>query len=615
MGKGPRLWVLPFPLASVLWSTAVFAGSCGGPIPCRCGDVVTSDYALTADLGPCLGHGLVIGSNVTLDCRGQGVSGLGDGSEQYGIYLNGSSGATVRGCEVTRFLRGIRLRAAAGNVVIDNYSHENGDFAAHAGYGIDMAVGSKDNLLQENTVQRNADEGIHLGSDTGPNQLVGNALSDNYREQLYVLASDGNSFVGNTMYGSGSNSLYLKDSSDNYLEGNTFGDRTARVTGAASGNVFVGNSFVNATLQFRVYDGETPHRIPSGNRVLGGTMRHTGTCLRFTDTSDNVVSDVALVSCGMGVVSEGTAREPSANALVNVALDPAEVSADTSSTLSVGWQLRGSVRDPSGAPIPGARVQAVDVTGAVAFDLLTDGAGSFGDQVLVQYVRIGSGTGAKTPHAITASKVGYLPDAWIVEAAADLDVTLVLSPAGGPAGGSAVTFSDSFDRPDSPAPGNGWLEAAGHLVVGGGELRVGGTKGYNLAVLPVLVGSDQSAACDFVSVNNSTSPRFGVVLRYRDTRNYYALYWKVGGTGALRISRVVDGVEKVLGFVPVKNPAMNSSFRLGGQASGTTLTLDVDGIARLSVSDASLASGSPGVLLGSKSTKTYRADNFTAAVE
>ena len=53
------------------------AASCGGARPCQCGDTVTSSYLLGGNLGPCSGHGLVVKSNVVLDCRGLQITGLG----------------------------------------------------------------------------------------------------------------------------------------------------------------------------------------------------------------------------------------------------------------------------------------------------------------------------------------------------------------------------------------------------------------------------------------------------------------------------------------------------------------------------------------------------------
>src|SRR5262249_32282519 len=156
----------------------VAAASCGGDVVCRCGDNVTANYRLPGDLGPCPGHGLVIRRGVAVDCRGFKIMGSGGTTEQYGIILAGKpgaegsggtteqygiilagkpgaevSGVTVRACRIAGFKRGIRLRDASDNTIIDNVSSTNGDFRAHVGYGIDVSGGSKNNLLQGNTVQ------------------------------------------------------------------------------------------------------------------------------------------------------------------------------------------------------------------------------------------------------------------------------------------------------------------------------------------------------------------------------------------------------------------------------------------------------------------------------
>jgi parallel beta-helix repeat protein len=605
------------------WSPAIALGAtCGGGVPCQCGNAVASDYTMTADLGPCPGHGLYVRSNVTLDCGGFAIVGLGDGSEQYGIYLDGDTGAevtgaTVKGCEITGFQRGIRLRAAEQSTILDSYTHGNGDFGSHVGYGIDVTLGSKNNLLQDNIIAGNADEGIHFASDTGPNQFVGNVLFDNYREQIYVLASDGNTFIGNTTYGAGSNSLYLKDSNNNYLEGNTFKDRTTKVIGASSDNTFVNNTFVNSALQFSVYSA-TPDRIPSNNTVAGGSMNNTGTCLRFTSTWGNVVSDLTLQSCGTQVMSESTTAEPSSNAVVSTALTSSKLSVDTASTLSVAWWLSVHVQDAAGAAIAGARVQALDAGGNLVFDLLTDASGNLPAQSLQEYVRTGSASDDKTPHTLTTSKTGYVSDSRGLQIVQDQAVTVVLGADGGAGGGGGTSgsFSDNFDRPDSTVVGNGWQPAAaGDFFVSAGELRSGAAKGNHLALVSTLAGKDQTAAADFASVDNNPNPRLGVMLRAQNAQNYYLVYRRSGSSNQLRIAKVVNGVETVLASMSIKKPALNTFFRVEGRAVGTTLTLLLDGEAKLSASDATFTSGSAGVLVGSNSIKAYRTDNFSATAQ
>jgi hypothetical protein len=250
------------------------------------------------------------------------------------------------------------------------------------------------------------------------------------------------------------------------------------VTGDATRNTFLNNSFVNATLQFRVYEA-SPNRIPTGNRVDGGSMTSTSTCLRFTSSSGNTISDVALGACATEVMSEGTAAEPSVNAIIGTALNPSKVSTDGSSTLSVGWWLDARVEDSAGRPVAGARVQALDALGAPVFDLPTGPTGVLARQTLWQYVRVGGLSTSRTPHVLTTSSGGST-DVRVLHAVEDLDVAIKLrrrcsrlregvvrASAANPGG----NFTDAFDRPNSTVLGRGWVEVSGDLLLSGGELR------------------------------------------------------------------------------------------------------------------------------------------------
>jgi parallel beta-helix repeat protein len=629
------------PVLLFLFSTghAAAAATCGGGVACQCGDTVVSSYTLPANLGPCPGHGLLVKSQATLDCQGRRITGAGTGSERYGIYVRGDTGAEVRGagvrnCEVTGFYHGIRLRAAEDSEVLNSRAYANGDFSAHAGYGIDVTVGSRNNLLRGNAVHGNADEGIHLASGTGPNRLVDNVVFDNYREQLYVFESHGNTLIGNTAHGTGSNSLYLKDSSDNHLEGNTFRDRTARVTGDAAGNVFLDNTFVNAQFQFRVYEA-SPNRVPVDNVVLGGSMRHpSGNCLRFTSARDNLVADVVLEECDTEVLAEGTAGELSSNTVVGMALSPGKVSVDSHSALAIGWWLTVRVEDQAGVPVSGARVVARDSTGSAAFDLVTGSSGTLTPQAIVEAVRMGGSTAARMPHSITTTRQGFVSAVETVDVGQHTDLTVVLSSSGssggddgdgdgggtgggggGTGGGGPGSLADSFDRPDSGTLGNGWLTVSGELGVVSGELRTLGTRGAHLAVIPSLAGATQSLSADFTSVDNSRGPRFGIVLRYQDPWNYYLAYRTVGGASFLRISSVVDGIERVLGSKPVSNPKVKGTFGLTASASQDSISLALNGATRLTVSDSTLVTGSLGIFVMPRTFKGQRVDNVIAEAQ
>jgi glucose/arabinose dehydrogenase len=184
-----------------------------------------------------------------------------------------------------------------------------------------------------------------------------------------------------------------------------------------------------------------------------------------------------------------------------------------------------------------------------------------------------------------------------------------------PSGGG--TFSDAFDRPDSPDVGTDWLEVSEGLSISGTELRSAPTKNlFQIAIVPTFSSAAQTVAASFATVNGNSLPRFGVALRYQDPQNYYLVSRRSGGTSVLQISKVVNGHETVLATKSVPNPVSNTFFRLEGQANGATLTLRVDGVQMLSVVDSTFSAGSVGIGLGSMSTtigQIHRADDFAAS--
>ena len=153
-----------------------------------------------------------------------------------------------------------------------------------------------------------------------------------------------------------------------------------------------------------------------------------------------------------------------------------------------------------------------------------------------------------------------------------------------PVAAGASTFDDGFNRADSTDLGPGWLEVVDGLSISGNQLSSAPTKKlFQLAVVPAFSSTDQSVGAGFATASSNSSPRFGVVLRYQDAQNYYLVSRLAGGTSALRISKVVAGTETVLKSMAVPNPASNTVFRLEGQATGTALSLKLDGVPKLTV--------------------------------
>ena len=103
-------------------------------------------------------------------------------------------------------------------------------------------------------------------------------------------------------------------------------------------------------------------------------------------------------------------------------------------------------------------------------------------------------------------------------------------------------------------------------------------------------------------------------MRYRDPQNYYICYRQVGGSSIVRIAKMQNGVETVLKSVGIGNPALNALSKLSCQASGSTLTLLIDGVTKLSMIDGTFSTGSAGYADIAKAG-SHRADNFSAMVQ
>ena len=279
--------------------------------------------------------------------------------------------------------------------------------------------------------------------------------------------------------------------------------------------------------------------------------------------------------------------------------DPPTVSAGPDQTAVVGHvvQFNGSASDPN------------DVL-SFAWDF-GDGKSGFGPTAYHAYVAAGT-----YPVTLTVSDgLAAVTDA----------LTVTVDPMQG-----TVAFSDTFDRADSPAPGNGWQEARGDLGIKGNELRNAPLKDTHIAIQPALSGLSHAAAASFASVDNNTAPRLGVVLRFLDSNNYYLLYRQMGGSSQLRISRITNGIETILASAGTPQAIVNTFFRISADATLNKLTLKLCGATNtstgttcstvaqtLTATDSMLAGGSVGVLIGTGtgSTQQYRVDKFAGQVQ
>jgi hypothetical protein len=159
-----------------------------------CGDVITKNTTLVADIGPCPGNGIIIGAdNIRLNLNGHTISGTpgpGDGNAagirlpfRTGVTITGHPGKSGKTGTVTGFDAGLVVNGGSGNtienlVVRDNIGPDDPDVAL--GDGI-VLVSSANNRITNNVVAHNGTyDGIGvLGLDSNGNSITGNVVEDN----------------------------------------------------------------------------------------------------------------------------------------------------------------------------------------------------------------------------------------------------------------------------------------------------------------------------------------------------------------------------------------------------------------------------------------------------
>jgi parallel beta-helix repeat protein len=399
------------------------AADCGGATPCACGDTVVADYVLPADLGPCpvSSHGLVIGNGVSVDLNGKIVSGAGcDDCETFGLYFLKSRKAAVFDGKVTGFFRGVRFRAARGNLLQNVETFQNGDLNnPSGGYGIDLAEGAVDNHIGGASIHDNTDEGIHFGGGSRRNTLVGSTVFNNGVENIYLIESIQNRIILNEASG-GQNSLFMKDARNNEILGNVFRDGVALIRDDSRNNSFLGNDLAGTNFHFQQTD---PNPPPKGNVVVGGQIAGGTKCFRFTGAKQTRIADVSLSDCDESVFATGpNARD---NVFINTQFDDV-VRLENGAEIELGWHVDVRVEDTNGSPVERARVILRTAGNKVAFSELTGSEGKIATQDVVQLVQGEGGPELRTPHALLTTKTGFQTHERQIDVADNISVVVTL---------------------------------------------------------------------------------------------------------------------------------------------------------------------------------------------
>lgn len=226
--------------------------------PAVCGMVITQNFTLTSDVGPCNQGGLVVqGSGVTVDLGGHAVFGRPRQGDGAGILLDHVTGVTVKNGTVYAFDAGVEIlgggsntvqgitardnvgafqngkgqlgdgitiQTSNGNTVTSNNVYRNGPFSGISIVGDATnaaATGSSGNTISGNVVVDNSiasspsgpnqDDGIRIEGPNATNtRMLGNRIQSNGLDGISVFADQGTGFRnsgseigGNTISGNG----------------------------------------------------------------------------------------------------------------------------------------------------------------------------------------------------------------------------------------------------------------------------------------------------------------------------------------------------------------------------------------------------------------------------
>ncbi len=246
-----------------------------------CGDTVTTNITLDADVGPCAGNGLIVGAdNITIDLNGHRLFGT-DGvvDEGGGIIIDRHSGVTVKNGTIERFDAGVAIDGvfgvASGNTVTGITAQHNFPTTLTAGdYGDGIAIfgpGADNNTVSNSTIRNNGPySGISVFGGSSADKVTGTVIT-------------GNTIVDNNSRSSQTGGLRLENwtwdaiVSDNVISGSAlegialFAD-TQNVD--VLNNAVSGNGFTSSTATHRKGDGirafaRTSFHLIQDNKVTG----------------------------------------------------------------------------------------------------------------------------------------------------------------------------------------------------------------------------------------------------------------------------------------------------------------------------------------------------------
>jgi parallel beta-helix repeat protein len=220
-------------VATALSSPAAVANA--HRVPLHCGDPITADTTLTADVTGCTGNGLVIAADgITLDLAGHRIAGAATG-DAVGVAVAGHSDVIIENGSVSGFEEGVFARhargltvrhvsfsgAVHGGILVDGGSHVTlrRNVATRCGAGI-IVTRSNGVVIGANRITRSGSGGIPV-FDSRHVLVAGNAVSRSGDAAIGLFrGSSHNAVIANRVTSSGAGIVVAEAASHNVIAGN-----------------------------------------------------------------------------------------------------------------------------------------------------------------------------------------------------------------------------------------------------------------------------------------------------------------------------------------------------------------------------------------------------------
>lgn len=336
--------------ATVLTATALLVAVTSGlahagpPPAVQCGDTVTTDISLSANLH-CTGPGLIVkAAGVVVNLNGHSITGSGTGT---GITAVKQAGVRVRNGRISNFDRGVFFAESIDGELVDLVLTDN------AGHNVQTADNSTNFKLTGCKVRRG---GVEINTTSGltvTNSEFGQAAIDlkltsrspNFSGSTFVDSpitfstnANNGSLTGSTLIRSG---VSLREADNLTVSGNTFRQGYVRVLNGSHNTTINGNRFTNGDRAVFV------------QQALSSTnLRITGN--RFTGNQIGVDASDVFIGVEDGITISGNAFTD--NAVAGILLDSSAAHSPywvriEGNTLKSNGKRSGGRVDEAGRPI------------------------------------------------------------------------------------------------------------------------------------------------------------------------------------------------------------------------------------------------------------------------